>query len=278
VTSPCAEVREQAVGLASLHPDDPERVRAFAHAATCLGCAAALNEGQAVLALLDGALQVEPLGSEALLRTKQRIRREGPTKPIEDGSILARPSPRPPFVGAGGVTFVGLLLLTEWALMTFKHWRDGAEVFFSAALAVTAAAVAGMSLRRQSGAATLIPLPVLSLAVALLSLEGTSNAEIAMGLKCAMEVVAASAAPLVLVLALASRGRAPRPDVAVAAVAGGGALIGQAALRIGCHAQRSATHVVLFHSLPVVVMVVLGFAIGSVILARRRPPASFGPS
>ena len=63
----CEELRRDAAGLATLPPGDPEREAAYAHARGCAGCAAALREGERLVALLE-ALPPEPAPSAAVLR------------------------------------------------------------------------------------------------------------------------------------------------------------------------------------------------------------------
>jgi hypothetical protein len=52
---------DHALSLVALAPDDPERQRALAHAATCDTCRALLEEGTQLLALLDQGLAELPV-------------------------------------------------------------------------------------------------------------------------------------------------------------------------------------------------------------------------
>src|SRR5204863_49955 len=62
----CERIQSEAAGLAALAPGDPERVAAFGHARTCPACAQALDEGVALLRLLELAAPAEAPRPEAL--------------------------------------------------------------------------------------------------------------------------------------------------------------------------------------------------------------------
>ena len=66
-----AHIQDSAVGLASLPPDDPERVEAFAHAQDCAECALALRRAESLLAKLD-ALPPAPAPPAPALRAIAR--------------------------------------------------------------------------------------------------------------------------------------------------------------------------------------------------------------
>ena len=267
--SPCAEIQKYAAGLASLRPDDPERHAATTHAMTCGGCAAALAEGQEVLALLDVVLPLEAPRSEALARARSGVLAAA----HERGAVPAH-KPQPRGAGGGTIAVLGAALLLEWVAFTLKHWRDEAAMGFSIALAALAVALGVGPIVRWAGPRALIPLPIvaaLAALAALVGVEGDAGVQAAYGFKCAFELVVAAGAPVALALVLARRGVFPRPEVALAAAAGGGVLDGLAALRLGCHAGPSVLHTLLFHALPAVLIVPGCYVAAHLIATARRP-------
>ncbi len=72
----CAEVTRDAAGLVASPRGDDARVAAEAHAASCPGCAQALAEAAATLALLDQAPPLPPPSAAALRRASAPILRE----------------------------------------------------------------------------------------------------------------------------------------------------------------------------------------------------------
>ena len=69
-------VKDDAAGIAALPPEDPERVRAFEHAATCPDCTEALARGMRLMAMLDAAPAFEAPSASVLARTLAMIAEE----------------------------------------------------------------------------------------------------------------------------------------------------------------------------------------------------------
>jgi hypothetical protein len=76
--------------------------------------------------------------------------------------------------------------------------------------------------------------------------------------------------PLAVATVFAWRGKLPRRGVALVAASMGGALAGQAALRVLCHADQSHAHLLTFHTGGVLVAVALGGLVARFV-ARARP-------
>jgi hypothetical protein len=85
----CERLRADAPGLAALAPDDPERLAAWAHAASCEGCARALREGERLQTVL-GEWSPAPLPAAVFGRAAQGIE---PAR--RAGGASGRPRPRP---------------------------------------------------------------------------------------------------------------------------------------------------------------------------------------
>jgi hypothetical protein len=241
----CAELRRDAAGLAALAARDPERVAAVAHARSCAGCAAALREGERLVALLD-SLPPEPAPCAAL--------RRGAAPVLED---LPRAPPRVvlPLAAAAAAALV--------VAATRTHSGAPRDWVAAGALALAAAAVAARAAR---GAAAAIAAVVGSILFAAWG-DAAGPLSLADGLKCAATEIAAAAVPLVAALALWGRGGATPGRLAGAAAAG--ALAGQAALEIACHAPDAAAHLLVFHTGTVIAAAALGAAAG--LRAARRP-------
>jgi hypothetical protein len=259
VTLRCDRIQASAGGLASLAPGDPERRAAEAHALTCAACAAALAEARAVLALVDRALPLEAPRPEAMARARAEILREMSRAQEPAGAAQAgsrRPAPR-------AVAIVLAVLAGCWLLPMGKHFGAGMPVVVSAVLAVIAAAAGAAALTR--GGRTLLLLPILSLALAVLD-GGSGGLQVSAGVKCVLFELGLALAPLAAAFPLARRAKLGSPRGALAAAAGAGALVGQAVLHVACHASSSLTHGLVFHTLPVLLALGVGALVGG-----RRP-------
>jgi hypothetical protein len=239
----CEALRRDAAGLAALPPGDPEREAASAHARGCPGCAAALREGERLVALLD-ALPPEPAPSAAALR-----RAAAP--------VLAElPSRRAGFALPAAAVLTAAVI----ALSARGHSREPADWIAAAVLALAAGGSAalihrGWIIAALAGAA--------SLAAALL-LGAPGALDLSEGLRCAATELAAAALPLVAALALARHGGVAPGPAPLAAAAASGALAGQAALEVACHAGHASPHLLAFH----VGAVLAAAAIGAIAGAR----------
>jgi hypothetical protein len=65
--------QEQALTLVALAADDPERVAAYRHAASCAACAALLREHEAMLQLLDAAFEPALVSPALAARVHARV-------------------------------------------------------------------------------------------------------------------------------------------------------------------------------------------------------------
>jgi len=72
----CAHIAEHAGGLVSLDRNDPERIPAFAHAATCAQCSSVLQQAQSSLALLDVYAKPFAPDTATLARIRAQLQRE----------------------------------------------------------------------------------------------------------------------------------------------------------------------------------------------------------
>lgn len=121
--------------------------------------------------------------------------------------------------------------------------------------------------------APLTAVPALAVALALLK-GGAAGLQAPIGIKCAAIELAVAAGPLVIAFALARRRQVSRSIIAVAMAAAGGALVGQAALHVACHALPSTSHAFVFHALPVM----LALALGALAGLRLQPGAGRPPA
>jgi hypothetical protein len=238
----CEELRRDAAGLAAMSAGDPERDAAFAHAAACPGCAAALREGERLVALLE-ALPAPAPDAAALSRAAAPVLEHLP--PVRPGLLLP---------AAAGVA--------AFAAAVASRPAPEPDWIAAAALAVAAAGIAALAPRG---------IPALALAVAgslLFAVAGGGAGPLsaAEGLKCLAVELATAAVPLVALLSV-SRGGAASP-ARFAAAAAAGALAGQAALEIACHAPEAAAHLLAFHAGGVLVAAAMGALVGSRVRAR----------
>jgi hypothetical protein len=242
----CDRIRADAPGLASLRPDDPERITATSHASGCAECARALREAEQLHSMLAAA---EPdLAGDALGRAyteiREQLHREARRRLL--GSIAA-------------------LCVSAVLLIGFARIRSPSIVDWTLAVVlwVTAVGIAAAASKR--------PLLATASAVVASVLAGVVSGASgplapSLGLEC-LATELASAAVVVGALWLAIRGGTTSPArSAIAAAAGAGALAGDAALQVTCAAHTAAPHLMAFH----VGGVLLAIA-GASALWRRRP-------
>jgi len=250
----CEDVREEAAALAALPPEAPERRQAQLHAAACPECARALEQAERLQALLlatgaDPTPAVGPLArARAAVGAELRLARAA--RPWTAAGLG---------VAAAGAGTLGLLL---------AHQRDGGAEAIAAALGLglcaTVAAVAGAV--RPVLAAALGAGIALAFA-AIVGRGDLGSVAGAPGWACSSEELAAALLPLAGAAAVVWRGWLPPSALAPAAAAG--ALAGEAALHLTCHAPRTEAHLVIFHAGAVILAAVIGAVIGEV--WRRRP-------
>jgi hypothetical protein len=249
----CERITAEAAGLASLPADDPERIAAFAHARTCPACARALAEGAALMSLLELGAPAAAPAPEAISRAAAEIRRDLQRRP---GSA------------AKATTAVALAVAAAWlvALASGRKWLGHG----GAAASVLVAAVAALT---TAGAmAVWSPLlGALPLASFVASIAGGTGGPLqaGIGVRCFGMELAVAAVPLVVAYLFARRRTLEHASRMMAAAAAGGALAGQAALEITCHAARTHAHLLAFHTGAVVVALLAGSLLGT----RLRPAA-----
>ncbi|HEY6099549.1 MAG TPA: hypothetical protein VIW03_08970 [Anaeromyxobacter sp.] len=228
MTAPCDRVRAEAPGLASLPPEHPERVAAWAHARGCAECARALREAERLQVLLAEA-RPELLPAGALERASRAIagelRREGRRRSLWAAT-------------ASGAAVAAIVAFARHVSGTPADFALGA---FLAAVALGLAAAAS---RRPTLAAACAAGAAL-LAAAAAGRAGPLAAD--EGVRClAAELV--SAALVVGAGWLALRGGTTSPSrSALAAAAAAGALAGDAALQVTCSAHEAMPHLLAFH-------------------------------
>ena len=243
----CDRIRADAPGLASLCPDDPERIAATSHASGCAECARALREAEQLHSMLPAA-EPDPLAGAAPGRAYTEIREE-----------LRREAWRR-LLGSIAVVCASVVVL-----ISFARIRSPSIVDWTLAIVLWATAV-GMA-----AAASKRPLLATASAVVASVLAGvvsgaSGSLAPSLGLEC-LATELASAAVVVGALWLAIRGGTTSPArSAIAAAAGAGALAGDAALQVTCAAHTAAPHLMAFH----VGGVLLAIA-GASALWRRRP-------
>jgi hypothetical protein len=257
--TPCDEIAADALALAALPPDAPERARAEEHARTCDACTRALAEGRRLLALVDGALGDLPAPSAAAL-----ARASGPVLAELDaraGAVAARAGAR------RMAAAVAAAVIAAWAL-PLALFRGpvvtGAPFALSLGLAAVAAIASAATVWWGGRVAAAFPLLSALSAFAV----GTGRAlDPAGGVHCALvEVAAAAGAGAAAWLATRALAKGPpRPEAVVAGV-GGGALAGHAALHLACKGATELPHLLAFHTGPVALAVGLAALVAS---ARR---------
>jgi hypothetical protein len=253
----CAERQANAAGIASLPEDSPERREAVEHARGCAACRAALAEGDALMRLLAEAEPIPALRAEVMVRAKAEILTELARVP----TAAATPAWRP--IAAVAAAVVGAYLLP----LAGGRRLSGAGVASSVALGLIAALATGAAF--AWGGILLAAIPVVSaLASFLTGADGPLGLSI--GLHCLLMETALALPPLAVATVFAWRGKLPRRGVALVAASMGGALAGQAALRVLCHADQSHAHLLTFHTGGVLVAVALGGLVARFV-ARARP-------
>jgi hypothetical protein len=224
----CDRICADAVGLAALPPDDPERAAAVSHASGCARCTRALREATRLQALLAAAAP-QPLPATAF---------EGAYTAIRDE--LRREARRRRVATAVGVCVCTVVLIG----LGRSRSSAPADWLLAAALWATSLVVAAASMQapRLAGLAAVLA----ALGAAALSGAGGPLAP-TLGMECVVTELA-SAAIVVGAVWLVVRGGTTSPArTAIAAVAAAGALAGNAALQVTCAAHTAVPHALAFH-------------------------------
>lgn len=229
-----------AAGLASLAPDDPERVRAFDHARACPDCAAKLRAGERLMDTLALLPAPDAPSELALQRAAAAIRAD-----------LAAPMPAwlpPAAVGASWLAFAaGYSRLSD-----ARAWAPAVAL---GAVAVTLAALAPR-LRALASAATVL----VAGGFAAFAFDRAAP-EHGVHYGCALIELAAGALPLGAVVYGGLRRKLRATPSTYAAVCAAGSLAGMAVMHVGCP-DRSLGHLSVFHVGSVLAAALLGAAVG----------------
>jgi hypothetical protein len=246
----CDQIAADAAGLMAMPADAPERRRAEEHARTHADCARALAEARQLLALIEGNPLPGP-SPAAMERASEPILHE--------------------LQGAGSLAIlVGAMVVAAWAAplaMMRAHIAMGPDLVASIALAALAALVSALVVTRAGYAGlSLIALSALTIFVP----GGDGHGlEARLGLHCALtEVAAAAFVGTVAFFGARSQGRRFGDKRILLPALGGGALAGHAALEVGCRAAHSTSHLLVFHTGPVALAVMLALILAGA--ASRR--------
>ena len=253
----CDRLRADSAALSSLPPGYAERETAFAHAASCPGCAAALREGALLLALIDAGLPAASPSAASLSRVRATLLA---SLDRDEAVAIAAPLWQP------GLGLLVLALFPLLALLSGHRAVDPPSLCAAALAALFAGTAASVA---RAGAWTAAAAGVG--AVVFAAWAGTSGGlDPLLGLKCLALELGAAAVPFAA--AALSRNTLARPSSAgpAAAVAAAAALAGQAALHLTCRASHELPHLLLFH----VAGVGLAACLGARFLVARRPGLS----
>jgi hypothetical protein len=262
----CQRIQANAAGLASLDERDVERRAAFAHAADCQPCRAALTEGEQLMRLLDAeakaterpsAVVMARVSSEILASLDRETERARPRR-----SRSWRGTAVPVAVLSAVWLATGLIRLAAATHPLPGGDRAGASV---AMIALTTLGAAGALL--LGGWLTPL-LPAASLLMSLLH-GGGGGHQAAIGVSCAGFELLFAVLPVIVAGLLVRRGGLTSPTTSLAIAAGGGALVAQSVLHAICHAHPSTAHNFLFHTGPVFLALLLGGLAGRRLPLRR---------
>lgn len=242
--------------VAALPADDPEVRAAVAHARECAACAAALEQGQLLVALLDAAPAPPPPSKEALARAAAAVAAE----------IAAEEAQRAPsrVAFALPVAAVGVAWAFELAIAK-RLEHDATHVMVAAALALGAIGLAAASAKLPRAA---IVVAALTSAAVALAMGSSSGLEARIGAKCTLLELVAGALPWVVGYVVARRSRRTFDVAQGAGLAAAGALAGHAALHLACKVAHADAHLLVFHLGGVVLAPLIAWITGRA-LARR---------
>jgi hypothetical protein len=285
----CDELRPRAAGLCTLPPDDPEHQQALAHARSCRECEQALSEGRRLLALLARDPAPAPPSAEAMARVSgavlAELARETAAPSVGTARAPAAASAaRPPARRARLASLVApLFVLASFGLLVAVGHRhhDDRDSWMEALLLAVASAVFAVTATLRGRLA----MAVVAAGSALFALgvgAGAAGLAPSVGVHCVLTELLAAVLPLGLTLVLALRGAGglggtaasggqggPPPGPALfGAVAGVGALAGQAGLHLCCPV-RSLAHLTAFHAGGVLLAMLVGLLMGQLPALRR---------
>jgi len=255
--SSCRQIQARAAYLAALPAADAERKLAFEHARDCPACAAALAEGERVIALIDNLPPPPPPSELALRRASEAILRELPTR----GPLGRFESVRAPLISA-------ISIAAGWAVAVAlaKHRvADRASWFVSVAAALCAPILGAARLGDFGAGAAVVLSGIFS---ALIGSPGTLFP--AIGIKCVLIELIAASLPLASTAFLVVTRRVAGGPWLFSAAAALGALAGHAGLHLTCPVRTASPHLFAFHTGGVVLAAMVGLAVSRIPALKPR--------
>jgi len=251
--NPCERICRESLALVALARGERELKEAWAHARSCARCAEQLHWAERMLVMVDAELAPSPPSTEALLRAKGAIELELDRRPAMS-SRAARAAAAIATLGAGAAL--------AGPLARHHHHLDAGSVVFSAAAAVTAAALAWLGIGRRPAVAALGACAI-SLVVAVVP-SASPGLFAPVGVHCLALELFTAAWPLAA-LAAAGGVSSSTSRWSTAALAAAGALAGQAALHLTCPERSAGLHLLAFHLGGVMLAAVAGWAVPRVL-------------
>jgi hypothetical protein len=253
-TIPCDEIQADALGLAALPADAPERLQAEAHALGCAACARALAEARGLMLALDAAAPPLP-APETLRAAAEPILRQLRAVPAREG-------------GGRYAIAVAAAALAAWAVpLALASHPLGARHALAASLGLGIVAALSSAATVASAGIFAGAFPVFSAIFSLLASDG-GGLHVHAGIHCALTELGAAAGAALLV-ELVTRRKATDDTTLLVAAAGGGALAGQAALHATCAASTELPHLLVFHTGALMAGTVLALAAAQILTARK---------
>jgi hypothetical protein len=265
LSADCERIQANAAGLAALDEREVERRAAFAHAVDCHACRAALREGEQLMRLLDAESEAAERPSAAVMA---RVANE----------ILAsldheteRAGPRRLRGWRGAVAPVAIAVVSLAAglirIAAATHPLPGADRV-RASVAMVALTSMGVTGALLLGGWLTSLFPAASVVMSFLD-GGQAAHQASIGVSCAGFEMVFALLPAVVAGLLVRRGFLASPTTSLAIAAGGGALVGQSVLHALCHAQPSTAHNLLFHTMPLLLALLVGGLVGRRLPLRR---------
>jgi hypothetical protein len=240
---------EQAMNVAVLPLDDPERAAAYVHTRSCARCRRALERAIELLRHLEAIPEEEP-PSEAALRAIAR--------PVV-ADLSARTVP---------VRLVAWILAGAWAMLVLaaKHRAGGALAWTQSAALLTVAVCGALFLRWLRGSAVVVFLVASAVLVALA--WGEMGSVTAPGFACLITELGGAALPFAILARRYLHRRTLDLGTPLVTVAAAGALAAQASLHLTCPGRNAGLHLLVFH-LGGIAMTVLAACAGGRLLRRH---------
>jgi hypothetical protein len=265
-----------AMELATRAADDPARVAAEAHVASCESCRLAWDEALSLSLLLEELPSLSPPEPAVLARVASTVWASPTDSPAADRAespailapIPAEASPVPDALRFPVVAAAVTVGLVSAALGVFaKRKSADPAVFREASFALVIATTAALTSRAGRGWSFAAVLGA-SAALVIAAGEGIGVLSPAIGAKCLVLELVAAALPFGVLGALVIKRRFPPDRIVYATVAMSGALGGHAMLDLSCPDRTSTFHLAVFHFGGVVLAGVLGWLFAQPITRR----------